>query len=330
MNELRKLFYLLLIIPLLFVNTGCSDDDDGGSDPETVNEAELLVEYLEDAGGNPINNFAAMIPATTVNTNILTGTDQVIIDIRAATDFAAGHITGAVNKTTSEVLDYYETENLQSKEVVVIACYSGQTAGWVTGLMHSLGYTNVKDLAFGMCSWNSATSGSWTSNISNAKASQLVTTSTAKGAAGDLPELNTGETVASEILRARVEAIFAEGFNEAKMTNAALFDTPDNYYIVNYWSATDYSWGHIPGAIQYTPKADLDYDTYLNTLPTDETVAVYCYTGQTSAHVAAYLRVLGYDAKTVLFGVNAMAHDTMPGTSFNAASHVNDFTLVTD
>lgn len=330
MNELRKLFYLLLIIPLLFVNTGCSDDDDGGSDPETVNEAEVLVKYLEDAGGNPINNFAAMIPATTVNTNILTGTDQVIIDIRDAADYAAGHITGAVNKSTGEVLDYYETENLQSKEVVVIACYSGQTAGWVTGLMHTLGYTNVKDLAFGMCSWNSATSGSWTSNISNAKASQLVATATARAAAGDLPELTTGETEASEILRARVEAVFAEGFAEAKMTNAALFDTPDNYYIVNYWSTTDYSWGHIPGAVQYTPKADLDYDTYLSTLPADETVAVYCYTGQTSAHVAAYLRVLGYDAKTVLFGVNAMAHDTMPGTAFNAASHVNAFDLVTN
>lgn len=330
MNELRKLFYLLLIIPLLFVNTGCSDDDDGGSDPEAVNESEVLVKYLESDGGNPINNFAAMIPATTVNTNILTGTDQVIIDIRAASDFAAGHITGAVNKGAGEVLDYYESENLQNKEVVVIACYSGQTAGWVTGLMHTLGYTNVKDLAFGMCSWNSATSGSWTGNISNGKSSQLVTTATARAAAGDLPELSTGFDTAQDILRKRVEDVFAEGFTPAKMTNAALFDTPSSYYIVNYWSADHYSWGHVPGAVQYTPKADLDFDTYLNTLPTDKTVAVYCYTGQTSAHVAAYLRVLGYDAKTVLFGVNGMAHDTMPGTAFNAASHVNEFDLVTE
>lgn len=42
MNELRKLFYLLLIIPIMFVNTGCSDDDDGGTDPAVINEAEVL------------------------------------------------------------------------------------------------------------------------------------------------------------------------------------------------------------------------------------------------------------------------------------------------
>ena len=45
---------------------------------------------------------------------------------------------------------------LATKEVVVIACYSGQTAAWVTGLMHTVGYTNVKDMKWGMCSWNAA------------------------------------------------------------------------------------------------------------------------------------------------------------------------------
>ncbi len=71
----------------------------------------------------------------------------------------------------------------------------------------------------------------------------------------------------------------------------------------------------------------MDYDTFLNTLPTNKKIAVYCYTGQTSAHVAAYLRVLGYDAKSILFGVNGMAHDTMPGTVFDAATEVHDYTL---
>jgi rhodanese-related sulfurtransferase len=97
---------------------------------------------------------------------------------------------------------------------------------------------------------------------------------------------------------------------------------------VNYWSAADYSWGHIPGAIQYTPKADLKLDTFLKTLPTDKTIAVYCYTGQTSAHVAAFLKILGYDAKTILFGVNGMAYDTMPGTKFNPDTDVHDYDLV--
>jgi rhodanese-related sulfurtransferase len=69
--------------------------------------------------------------------------------------------------------------------------------------------------------------------------------------------------------------------------------------------------GHIEGAIQYTPKADIASSTFLNTLPTDKTVVVYCYSGQTSANMAAYLRVLGYDAVSLLFGANGMIHDEM-------------------
>lgn len=328
MNELRKLFYLLLIIPILFVNTGCSDDD-SGTDPVAVNETEVLVKYLE-ANGNPVNTFGQYIPTTTVKTNLDLNSDQYIIDVRSASDFALGHIEGSYRVDATEVLSYYESHSLSDKEVVVIVCYSGQTAAWATGLLHTIGYTNVKSMSFGLSSWSSTTSGSWANSISNARASELTTAVTAKAAKGELPELSTGKTEGSEILRARVEAVFAEGFDGVKMTNAAAFDSPANYYIVNYWSAADYSWGHIPGAVQYTPKADLNLDTELTTLPTDKPVAVYCYTGQTSAHVAAYLRVLGYDAKTILFGVNAMAHDTMPGTAFDATKHVYDNPLVVE
>ena len=70
-----------------------------------------------------------------------------------------------------------------------------------------------------------------------------------------------------------------------------------------------YDWGHINGAIQYTPKTSLLLDADLKTLPTDKTIVVYCYTGQTSAHVASYLRVLGYDAYTLTFGMNKLFND---------------------
>ena len=327
MNELRKLFYLLLIIPILFVNTGCSDDDDdGGTDPVPVNEAEVLVKYLE-ANGNPVNTFGQYIPTSTVKTNLDLQSDQYIIDIRSAEDFGKGHIDGAVQVSQNDVLEHYKANNLSSKEVVTIVCYSGQSAAWVTSLMHTMGYTNVKSMSFGMTSWNS-TLDSWSGKISNAKASQLTTDVTAKAAAGDLPNLTTGKTEATDILQDQVEKVFAEGFGAAAVSNDDVFNNPGNYYIVNYWSQEHYDWGHIPGAIQYTPKADLNLDTYLKTLPTDKIIAVYCYTGQTSAHIAAYLRVLGYDAKSITYGVNAMAHDTMPGTAFDATQHVHDNPLV--
>ncbi|MCK5768495.1 MAG: rhodanese-like domain-containing protein, partial [Candidatus Atribacteria bacterium] len=305
--QLRKIYYLMLIIPLLFFYTGCSDNS---TEPEeTVNESEVLVKYLED-NGEVINTFAQMITADEVNSNILASKDQYIIDIRNENDFAAGHIKGAVRVDEKNVLEHYEENNLESKDVVVLVCVSGQTAGWVNGLLHTMSYTNARDLKWGMCSWNAETSGPWTgANVNNSRATEFVNTATPKPEAGNLPKLTTGKTKAEDILRARVEAVFAEGFIETKVSSDGVCDNLSNYFIANYWIEVDYNWGHIEGAMQYTKKASLTSDADLKTLATDKTVAVYCYTGQTSAHVAAYLRVLGYDAKSITYGVNGMSYN---------------------
>ena len=325
--NLRKLYYLMLIIPLFFFYTGCSDDTT--ETPPAINEAEVLVEYLEGTDGGPVTSFAAMVTATDVNTNILAGGSWAILDIRGDA-YDAGHIEGAVKVAAADVLDYYEANTLETKEKVVIVCFSGQTAGWLNGLLRAVGKTNTFDLKWGMCSWNPETSGSWTStdNVNNSRFAEFTTTATAKGAEGDLPTLTTGETNAADILRARVEYVLAEGFTPAKVSSDAVYGALSTYYIANYWVEADYSWGHIDGASQYTPKNAFTSSEDLKTLPTDKPVAVYCYTGQTSAHVAAYLRVLGYDAKSILFGVNGMAYDEMPGTKFNPETDIHEFDLV--
>lgn len=313
---------LLSILAAFLVFASCDDDE------SSVNESEVLVEYLETTGGTVVNTFPVMKKSTDVRSGILTNADEYVIDIRSASDFETGHIDGAVNVAAGDVLAHYEANNLQEYESVVLVCYSGQTAGWVNGLLHTMGYTNAKDMKWGMSSWNATTSGSWVNNIGNNFAIQLKKDVTAKAEAGDLPTLETGETDAANILRSRVETVFAEGFGEAAVGAATVFGAPENYYIVNYWSQDHYDWNHIPGAIQYTPKASLTSDTFLKTLPTDKTIAVYCYTGQTSAHVAAYLRVLGYDAKSIKFGVNGMSFDDMPGTRFEEETEVHDYDLV--
>ena len=43
--------------------------------------------------------------------------------------------------------------------------------------------------------------------------------------------------------------------------------------------------------------------------------------------MAAYLRVLGYDAKSLLFGVNGMSYDGMPAGKF-VDTEINGFELV--
>ena len=87
--------------------------------------------------------------------------------------------------------------------------------------------------------------------------------------------------------------------------------------------------GHIDGAMQYTPKVDLASTTFLLTLPTNMPVVVYCYSGQHSANMAAYLRVLGYDALSLTFGANGMIHDNMTAGKWSDTNIMDYPTVVT-
>ncbi|MFH0758672.1 MAG: rhodanese-like domain-containing protein [Bacteroidota bacterium] len=305
--KMTKIWMVAILFLALFA-VSCDKEED------PVNEAQVLVEYLESADGGNYAGTAmpAIVTAEHVKTLNTTGANY-IIDIRSAADFALGHIENAVNVAATEVLSHLEgTAADDSKDEIVIVCYSGQTAAWATCLLRLAGYDNASSMKFGMCSWNNDFAGSWNSNTKSTYSSEFTKDATEKGAEGDLPVLNTGFTTGKEILDARIDAVFAEGFDPAKITNATVFGSLSSYYIANYWAEADYTGiGHIPGAMQYTPKVGMSLDGDLKTLPTDQAVVVYCWTGQTSANMAAYLRVIGYDAKTLLFGANGMIYNDL-------------------
>jgi rhodanese-related sulfurtransferase len=302
MKNSKNVFLIILSALLFFV--ACDENN------SSINETKILAEYLHEFVNN--DPFPALITSTDVHNAVLTSSKDIyIIDTRAASDYDAGHIQGAVNVPFNDLLTHYEFNSLESKETVIILCYTGQGAGYGTSLLRMLGYSNVKAMTWGMCSWNTATSDYWVSGISNAKATQMVKTTGTKNEVGNLPILNTGETTGEAILRARIEELFEIGVSDAKITNADAFMNSASNYTVNYWKQEHYNVGHIPESVQYTPKASLSYAQELTTLPTDKTIVVYCYTGHTSSFVAAYLRVLGYEAKTLLFGTNGMMYDKM-------------------
>ena len=317
MKQFKFLFYALFF--MLFAVTACDNGDD--TPPvEEVNEAEVLVKYLESTSSPLGKDFVAtdmptIIAATDVKTLNETG-KIYIIDIRSATDFATGHLKNAKNVEVKDVLTHIKTINMASYDKVAIVCYTGQTAGYVASLLRIMGYSKVFSMKWGMSSWHTDFAGKWkTATASgNAYASQFVATETAKGAKGDLPKLSTGKTTGEEILEARVATLLTEGFTPASISNATVFGSLSTYQIVNYWPATQYSdaaLGHVPGAMQYEPKVSMKLAADLTTLPTNKPIVVYCYTGQTSAFLAAYLRLLGYDAKSLLYGTNGMIYDKM-------------------
>jgi rhodanese-related sulfurtransferase len=300
--------WMIAILFLAFFAVSCEDDED------PINEAQLLVEYLESAqGGNyAATAMAAIKTADHVKTLNTAGTNY-IVDIRAADAYAAGHVANAVNVPASDVFTHLEgTTADDDKDEIHIICYSGQSAAWATSLLRIAGYDNVFSMKWGMCSWHADFAGSWNNNTSNMYSSQFVDGNVEKGAVGELPVINTGKTTGEEILMVRIAEMFEAGFGATGAGAAEVFGALDNYYVANYWAESDYTkYGHIPGAMQYTPKTSMALDTELKTLPANETVVVYCWTGQTSANMAVYLRTIGYDAKTLKFGANGMIYDDL-------------------
>jgi len=310
MNKFR--IFLLSILFTMFLVTACEKDE------EIVNESEVLVEYLESTNSPLMKDYVntdmpSIMSATDLKTLNATG-EVYIIDIRGAADFTIGHIPNAHNVALADVLTHIESVDLTSYAKVAVVCYSGQTAGFATAVLRLMGYDKAYSLKWGMCSWNADFATGWKIAVAagNTYATQFTSTATAKGAKGELPVLSTGFKTGQDILEARAQAVLTEGYDPAKISNTVVFDNLDDYYIVNYWPETHYTDpGHIPGAIQYTPQETIKLDVDLKTLPTDKTIVVYCYTGQTSSFMTAYLRMLGYDAKSLLYGANGMIYDIM-------------------
>ena len=321
--------WMLAILFISFFVVSCDDDPD----PEGVNEAQVLIEWLESTD-SPYGKFYVNTDMESYTTaeqlhGLLAADKAYVIDIRKKADYDAGHIEGAVNMPATDVEAHIDSEDLSAYADIVIACYSGQEAAWLTCLLALQGNQNISSLKFGMCSWNEATAGAWNSAVSNDKATLFTTDVTEKGPEGDLPTLNTGKETAAEIFDVQMDEMISGGFGAIAITVPQLYDNLDDYYIINRWPEAEYlsGVGHIEGAIQYTPKQDFATDAFLKTLPTDKTIVVYCYTGQGSANIVAYLSLVGYDVKSLKYGTNAMIHDEMPKSAWGPGM-IKDYPLV--
>lgn len=320
---MKKLFSYLLVIMLVpaVVLTGCKDDDD--PTPVEKGNFETLKTYLVNQSLDLPNVLDSWI-TTAAAVNGKAVADYFIIDLRSAADYAAGHIEGAVNSTLANVLT---TAEAATKPILVV-CYTGQTAGHAVVALRLSGHTDAKVLKWGMCSWNEATAAAWPASIGN----------TAVGNAnwkdGDqtkptetfaYPSWETTSTDGATILAERVQELLNDGFNG--VDNTDVLGTPANYFINNYWAATDVEhYGHIAGAYRVLPLSFADGT--IKGIDPEKTAVTYCWTGQTSSMVTAYLKVLGYDAKSLKFGANGMIYDNLESHQW-ADTEIGTYPLVT-
>jgi rhodanese-related sulfurtransferase len=105
--------------------------------------------------------------------------------------------------------------------------------------------------------------------------------------------------------------LFAEGASGILITADEVFSDPKKFYIINLDRKDKYEDGHIPGSVRYKPEGTLGYTEEMASIPTDKPVVVYCGTGHNSGFATAYLRLFGYDARTLKYGNNGFMHDKM-------------------
>ena len=317
-----KTIYRFAVVVVISVFFSCSGGPKTSEQAEFTNqkavtkqveinaEARLLLDYLVESG-DYVNSreFPSLIGAD-ATLEALSG-KTLVIDMRKPEVFKKGHIKGAVNVEISGLTDYFASKIKPFEyDKIILACNSGQSSSYSTSLLRLMGYGNVYSLRWGMSGWSPKMENKWLDNISSDYEAQLDTTDTPKAAPGDFPVMNTGKNTGAEIMDQRIQTLFTE-YENATISADTVFSHPEKYYIINYERKDKYDAGHVPGAIRYKPGGTLGIIAEMQTIPADKQVVVYCGTGHNSAFVTAYLRLFGYNAKTLRFGNNGFMHDKM-------------------
>lgn len=311
---MRKKSIILLVLSIsataLFSSFTSSDNTITGINSNPLDEFEVLLNYLETNNAFINAESLPIIMADEVKKNMKNPKFHMI-DIRNESWFEYGHIKNATNVKAENLLTYFEgTINPVDFEKIVLICYSGQSAAYYSSLLRIAGYNNVFSMKWGMSSWREDfADNAWNKNIKNEYATKIETTERAKPEKGSQPILNTGKTEVKEILKVRLETLFATPYKEFIIKSTDVFENPSNYHVINYLEE-DKCTGHIPGTFHFQPDA-LSFTKDLLTLPANQKVVVYETTGQKSAYLVAYLNVLGYNTGNLAYGSNSFMNELL-------------------
>ena len=215
------------------------------------------------------------------NANIL------IIDIRDAASYEAGHLKGAVNIPYAKIAENLEL--IPDDIPVYLNCFSGQTASQTVALLAVAG----KDAYNIQGGWN------------NVKAAEGYLETTENTLSGKTYAVDPA--IKAAITKYYADAAASEGgnFNFAVSKLADLIKAGDDTYrVVDIRSAEDHAKGHIPGAdinVPFPTGMPAGFDN----IPKDKPVIVQCYSGQTASQTVAILRLLGYEAYNLSGGMGA-------------------------
>jgi rhodanese-related sulfurtransferase len=332
MKKFISYFLLAAILPA-FILTGCKKDDDKGTFTTLANYMTSNDLDLPDVLGSKTDGtFWIVAPTLTDDGGIVDSSAGYTIpgfhvfDIRKAADFGNGHVNGAINVALTDVLA--KAKEVGKDKPILVICYTGQTACRAVVALRLSGYKDAKVMKFGMSYWN-PTFDKWTPNVSDQadNSANWVTDASAALPVNIYPQWTSGSTDGATILSEHITTMLA---NTSWLVHSSdILANPEAHNIYNFWDEATYlSVGHFKDAFLYS-SISITGDV-LQALPTSDECLVYCYTGQTSSMAVAWLQVLGYNAKSIAFGVNSLRHTKLVDIGKPAWKHSNEYEYVTD
>ncbi|MBI2394263.1 MAG: carboxypeptidase regulatory-like domain-containing protein [Deltaproteobacteria bacterium] len=270
-----------------------------------------------------------------------TSNDPKVLDVRAAADYAKGHVPGAINVGYKAVADDATLALLgdPTKVKLVDYCYTGHTGGIASAVLNMLGYS-TQNMKFGIVSWtrDATVRGTIATPPDLTKNFTVETTARTAPATQTLPVLAFADAkTGRDVVKLAARAYLNNAAMKPTIAAQELFDnlndgnTSNDPFIISVRKPEDYAKGHIPGAINI-PWDKTALEANLKMIPTDREIVVYCYTGHTGAVATAVLGTLGYHkVRNLKYGMLGWTQDATVRAQapYNDASDSHDFAFTT-
>ena len=214
----------------------------------------------------------------------------VLVDIRSAADFEAGHIDGAYHSAWADLGAVME--KIPTNRQVVVACYSGQTASQALGALRLAGFTNAKVLTGGMNGW---------------KGAGFEGTETGMRALSSRSNVSSPKNDEQKVLwdgaKAYYKSVGTDGNKiiAPQALHDALDTNPKAFKVIDIRGKSDWDDGHIVGSSHI---AWAQFGSILPSLSKSEKIVIVCFSGQTAGQTVGVLRAIGYDAYALQGGMN--------------------------
>ncbi len=127
-----------------------------------------------------------------------------------------------------------------------------------------------------------------------------------------VPVMTIGAEAQEDVIAAAADAYLnnpdtAFNISSEDLMEQMLGDNPP--FVLSIRKAEDFAIGHVPEAVNMSFGTLFESEN-LSTLPDDNKIIVYCYTGHNASQAAALLNLCGYDATNLKWGIMGWTTDT--------------------